>query len=82
MFEINWKIVDLSKPLLTEEAEKELKETIDAPIDPDGRQTTNVYKIIQQNSMNLLLDENKFGSLFGMFERLISSEKKYFKKSS
>lgn len=82
LFEINWKIVDLSKPLLTEDAEKELKETIDAPIDPEGRQTTNVYKIIQQNSMNLLLDENKFGSLFGMFERLISSEKKLYEKSN
>ena len=49
-----------------------------APIDPEGRDIKNVYGIIQENGMNDLLDESKFGSLFGAFERIITNEKKYF----
>ena len=78
LYEINKKIIDLSEPLLTNEAIQELENTMYAPIDPEGRDIKNVYGIIQENGMNDLLDENKFGSLFGGFERIITNEKKYF----
>lgn len=78
LYEINKKIIDLSEPLLTDEAIQELESTMYAPIDPEGRDIKNVYGIIQENGMNDLLDENKFGSLFGGFERIITNEKKYF----
>ena len=81
LFEINQKIIDLGEPLLTEEAEKELKETIDAPIDPEDRNSSNVYKIISKYGMNDLMDENKFGSLFGMYLRLMTAEKKFYQKN-
>jgi hypothetical protein len=32
--------------------------------------------------MSDLLDESKFGSLFGSYERIIKTEKEYSKKSS
>lgn len=78
LYEINKKIIDLSEPLLTKEAIQELENTMYAPIDPEGRDIKNVYGIIQENGMNDLLDESKFGSLFGAFERIITNEKKYF----
>lgn len=78
LYEINKKIIDLSEPLLTKEAIQELENTMYAPIDPSERDIKNVYIIIQENGMNDLLDENKFGSLFGAFERIIANEKKYF----
>lgn len=78
LYEINKKIIDLSEPLLTDEAIQELENTMYAPIDPEGRDIKNVYGIIQENGMNDLLDESKFGSLFGAFERIITNEKKYF----
>lgn len=78
IYEINKKIIDLSEPLLTKEAIQELENTMYAPIDPTGRDIKNIYIIIQENGMNDLLDENKFGSLFGAFERIITNEKKYF----
>ena len=81
IFEINEKIIDLSKPLLTEEAEKSLKEETYAPIDPDGRDIKNIYQIINDNDMVKLQDESTFGNVFGPFERICKMEKKYFKEN-
>ena len=41
-----------------------------------------VYSIIYENGMNDLMNEKIFGNVFGYFERVITTEKKYFKKSS
>ena len=81
IFEINEKIIDLSKPLLTEEAEKSLKEETYAPIDPDDRDIKNIYQIINDNDMVKLQDENTFGNVFGPFERICKMEKKFFKEN-
>jgi 5'-3' exonuclease len=78
IFEINEKIIDLSVPLLTEEAENELKIELYAPIDPDDRDIKNVYKIIYDNDMKRLQNETIFGNVFGPFERICKMEKKYF----
>jgi hypothetical protein len=32
--------------------------------------------------MNDMLDESKFGALFGMYERIIKMEKEYFSKNA
>lgn len=77
IFEINEKIIDLSNPLLTEEAEKSLKEEMYAPLGIDDRDIKNVYNIINENDMVKLQNENTFGSVFGPFERICKMEKKY-----
>ena len=81
IFEINEKIIDLSNPLLTEEAEKSINEELYAPIDPDGRDIKNIYQIINDNEMQRLQDENTFGNVFGPFERICKMEKNFFKES-
>lgn len=81
IYEINEKIIDLSKPMLTEEAEKGLKEELYAPIDPEGRDIKNIYQIINDNGMTKLQDEKTFGNVFGAFERIIKIEKAYYEKS-
>ena len=80
IYEINKKIIDLSEPLLTDEAIEEMNEEMYAPLNDDDRDIKNVYGIISENGMNDMLDEKIFGSLFGMFERIIVSEKEYHKK--
>ena len=82
MYEINRKIIDLSEPLLTEEARQELDEIYDAPIDPDGRHINNVYNIIQKHGMSLLQNVTFFGDLFGMYNRVMTKEKQYFERNS
>ena len=79
IFEINKKIIDLSEPLLTDEAIKGLKEESYAPMNCEGRDINNVYEIISSNGMNDLLDEKVFGNVFGYFERIIKMEKAYAK---
>ena len=80
IYEINDKIINLSNPLLTKEAIDELNMIMYAPLDPEGRDLKNLYMIIHENEMNDMLDENKFGNLFSAFNKLIDTEKKYFKK--
>lgn len=82
LYEINEKIIDLSTPLLTEEAKNELDYIYDAPIDPDGRSLKNVYSIIKRHGMHKLENENTFGKLFGLFERIKKKEIEMVKKFS
>ena len=82
IYEINKKIIDLSEPLLTNDAIDGLKEEMYAPLGDEDRDIKNVYTIIKENGMNDMLDETKFGALFGMYERIIKMEKEYSKKNS
>ena len=80
IYEINKKIIDLSEPLLTEEARNGIEAMMYAPLDPEGRDFKNLYSIIQENNMIDLLNTDVFSSFFSSFNGLIENEKKYFKK--
>jgi 5'-3' exonuclease len=80
IYEINKKIIDLKSPLLTDEAEKEINEISYAPIDPEGRNFENIYKIILENGMSDLSNENSFSNFFSAFNPIVDKEKKRFKK--
>ena len=79
IYDINRKIIDLSEPLMTDEAEQSMKDEMYAPLSTDDRSIENVYNIISENGMSEILNEKTFGSLFGMYERIMKSEKKYAK---
>lgn len=81
IYKINKKIIDLSLPLLTDEAINGMKNEMYIPMNTDDRDIKNVYNIIAENGMNDLLNENIFGNLFGMYERIIKTEKSYFLKN-
>ena len=82
IYEINRKIIDLSEPMLTDEALKEMNEELYAPLSSDGRDMSNVYSIISENKLHELSNERTFGNLFGMFNRIMTMEKKYSDKKS
>jgi 5'-3' exonuclease len=82
IYEINKKIIDLSEPLLTDEAKECMEDEMHAPLGDDDRNINNVYDIISKNGMNDLMNEKIFGSVFGFFERIIKMEKKYFEKNA
>ena len=81
IYKIKKKIIDLSEPLLTDEAIETLNDEMHAPMNTEDRAIEDVYQIITDNGMNDLLRENVFGSLFGMFERIIKTEQQNYKKS-
>ena len=75
-YEVNKKIIDLSNPLMTKEAEEMLGSMMYAPIDPTDRNMSNLYRIICENDVDDLKDETKFSNFFSSYQNLINLEKK------
>lgn len=82
IFEINEKIINLRKPLLTAEAIEQISSMMYAPLDPDGRSLDNLYSIILENGIEDLKDSNRFGNFFVEFKYLIDKEQKFFKREN
>lgn len=80
IYKINKKIIDLSEPLLTDEALEGLNDEMYAPLNNEDRDIKNVYEIIMENGMDDLTNEKVFGNLFGYFEHIMKTEKEYSKK--
>lgn len=82
IYEVNAKIIDLSEPMLTEDARDLMNIVSYAPIDPEGREIGNVYNIILENKMTELMPYYKFTAFFAPFNALIDMEKRFFNKKS
>lgn len=82
LYEINEKIINLKKPLMTQNAIEEMEKMIDAPIDPENRGMGNLYKYILRDDITELKEDNNFINLFNSFNKLIDNEKKYFLKNT
>lgn len=85
LYEINQKIIDLSEPLLTDEAREALTDELYGIMDTSDRDIKNVYKLVNEFDLTELTNEDKFSNLFSPFGRIIMMEnKRYgeFKKHS
>lgn len=80
LYSINERIIDLSNPMLTNEAKADMKIWMECPLDPEERDTRSLYAILTDNTMYTLMDEHVFGEIFGAFERVIRNEKEFFKR--
>lgn len=79
-YEINDKIINLKKPLLTKDAIEEIDAMRYAPIDPEGRSFANIATYVREDDIVDLLDANKFSSFFVEFNSLANREKKKYEK--
>ena len=82
LYEINTKIIDLNNPLLTEEATESMKNLIELPLDPEGREYKNVLKMMIEDGVIHALPggENGYISFMEPFIKLIKKEKLNYKK--
>lgn len=80
-YEINRKLVDLSEPLMTEQAKEEMDAMMYAPQDPDGRSFSHIYALIKEDGISELYDESKFSTFFSSFKPLIKREAERFEKN-
>ena len=80
LYEINEKIIDLSQPLLTDEAKESLDNELYAVMDTSNRSIKNVYEIIRAYNLTELEDENKFSNLFAPFGRITMMENRRYGK--
>ena len=76
IYEINEKIIDLKKPLMTDEAVEIIENIMYTPIDPENRTLENLYRILLENDVEDLRDETKFSNFFNEFLYLIDKEKR------
>lgn len=76
IYEINEKIIDLKKPLMSTEAKDLLESIMYAPIDPTDRNMENLYNIIIEYNIDKLKDPTTFGNFFSEFMYIIDKEKK------
>jgi len=81
VYEINKKIIDLNSPLLPEEAGESVKNLINLPLDPEGREYKNVLKMMMDDGVIYALPggENGYLNFMEPFIRLIKKEKLNFK---
>ena len=80
LYEINQKIIDLSEPLLTDEARETLTDELYCIMDTSDRDIKNVYKLVNEFDLTELTNEDKFSNLFSPFGRIIMMENKRFKE--
>lgn len=79
-YDINDKLINLDKPLLTKEAEEELSEMMYNAQDPDGRSFTNLYKYILEDDIVELRGDSAFSNFFLPFKELSNKEIERYKK--
>lgn len=77
-FEINEKIINLKKPLISDNAKMEIDSMRYAPQDPSDRSFKHLYQFINEDDITDLKDVNKFTNFFAPFKKLVNKEiKKY-----
>lgn len=79
-FEINNKIINLAKPLLTDEAKDEMDATMYTPMDPEGRSLSNLYSYILEDNLTDLKNSDRFSTFFATFKPLIDKEIRRYKE--
>jgi 5'-3' exonuclease len=73
LYNINNLLVNLTTPLLTENAIESVNDLIDLPINPEGRDIKNVYKYIKEDGMQDKI-KNNIEDYFMPFKKLMVRE--------
>lgn len=80
-YEINEKIINLKKPLLTKEAKEELDSMMYEVQDPEGRSFQNLYDYILEDGIDELRDPNAFARFFEEYKFFADREIKRYNDS-
>lgn len=75
IYEINEKLVNLKKPLLTEDGIKDLEDLIDGSLDSSGRELKNVLIMMKRDGLDKIIGENRYPDYLIPFKKLIDREK-------
>jgi 5'-3' exonuclease len=75
VYEINEKIINLEKPLLTEESLKNIDSISEKFINFDDRSIKNLYMKFKRDGLNYIIRENNIVDFLTPFKKLIQREK-------
>lgn len=79
-YEINKKIIDLSEPLMTNEAVEAMEDLMDSVIDPEDRTYENLYNLINEENIDEIKGATRFAEFFSPFKQLQEKEIKRYKE--
>lgn len=79
-YEINERIINLERPLLTPEAEEELSGMMHNVQDPEGRSFENLYSYMLEDGIDELSDTDRFSFFFEPYKPLVDKEVRRYKK--
>lgn len=77
LYEINERLVNLSKPMLTEKSVKELEHLIDGTLYSSGRDLKNLFVMMKRDGLDKALGEARFSEFLIPFKKLIDREKNF-----
>lgn len=78
IYEINERLVNLKKPMLTEDGIRELEDLIDGTLDSSGRDLKNVLMFMERDGLDKTIGEFRYAEYLIPFKKLIEREKLIF----
>jgi 5'-3' exonuclease len=75
LYEINEMLVNLSKPLLSEDAVIDIDNLMESPLS-DDRSIKNVYKMLKDDGIDVMLGESRYNEYLLPFKKLMEREKR------
>lgn len=77
LYEINEQLVDLKRPMLTEDGIRELEQLIDGTLDSSGRELKNVLMMMERDGLDKTIGEVRYPDYLVPFKKLIEREKQF-----
>jgi 5'-3' exonuclease len=78
VYEINEKLVNLKRPMLTEDGIREIEQLIDGTLDSSGRDLKNVLFYMQRDGLDKTIGDIRYPEYLIPFKKLIEREKLIF----
>jgi 5'-3' exonuclease len=76
IYEINERLVDLSKPMMTEDSIRELNHLMEGTLDSSGRELKNVFEMMKRDELHIALG-GRYEKFLDPFKELIPREKNF-----
>ncbi len=77
IYEINERLVNLSKPMMTEDGIRDLEHLIEGTLDSSGRDLKNVFIMMKRDGLDKALGENRYATFLEPFKKLIDRENNF-----
>ena len=74
IYEINEKLVNLKKPLMTDNAVKELNELTNTSLNDNNRDLKNVMRMMERDGLDRIIGEHRYPEYLLPFKKLITRE--------
>lgn len=75
-YDLRLKLVDLTKPMMTERSLELLNEYVDAKLNPDDRGIKNVYTLMKEDGIDTEIGEFRYADYLMPFKKLMEREMK------